>query len=64
MSLSPERRLSEGHRSRWLKKRGARCNQGSNFAEKELIDLTLAIVARNGWNRIPIGFRTVPGTYE
>lgn len=34
------------------------------FAEKELVDLTLAIVAINGWNRFAIGFRTVPGTYQ
>jgi AhpD family alkylhydroperoxidase len=33
------------------------------FSEKELADLTLAIVAINGWNRLAIGFRTVPGTY-
>jgi AhpD family alkylhydroperoxidase len=35
-----------------------------HFTEKELIDLTLAIVAINGWNRIAISFRAVPGTYE
>jgi alkylhydroperoxidase family enzyme len=34
------------------------------FTEKELVDLTLAIVAINGWNRIAIGFRAVPGAYE
>ncbi len=34
------------------------------FAEKELTDLTLAIVAINGWNRFAIGFRAVPGTYQ
>ena len=33
------------------------------FAEKELVDLTLAIVAINGWNRLAISFRTVPGSY-
>lgn len=33
------------------------------FSEKELADLTLAIVAINGWNRLAIGFRTIPGTY-
>jgi hypothetical protein len=26
--------------------------------------LTMAIVAINGWNRIAISFRTVPGTYQ
>jgi AhpD family alkylhydroperoxidase len=34
------------------------------FTEKELADLTLAIIAINGWNRLAIGFRTVPGTYQ
>ena len=33
------------------------------FAEKELVDLTLAIVAINGLNRLAIAFRTVPGSY-
>ena len=35
-----------------------------HFSEKELVDLTLAIVAINGWNRLAISFRTVPGTYS
>lgn len=34
------------------------------FAEKELVDLGLAIVAINGWNRLAIAFRTVPGSYR
>jgi AhpD family alkylhydroperoxidase len=34
------------------------------FSEKELADLTLAVVAINGWNRLNIAFRTVPGTYQ
>jgi AhpD family alkylhydroperoxidase len=34
------------------------------FTEKELVDLTLAIVATNGWNRLAIAFRTVPGTFQ
>lgn len=34
------------------------------FNEKELTDLTLAIVAINGWNRFNIAFRTVPGNYQ
>jgi AhpD family alkylhydroperoxidase len=34
------------------------------FTEKELVDLTLAIIAINGWNRLAISFRTVPGTYN
>ncbi len=32
-----------------------------HFSEKELVDLTLAIVAINGWNRLAIAFRAVPG---
>jgi AhpD family alkylhydroperoxidase len=35
-----------------------------HFSEKELVDLTLAIVAINGWNRLAIGFRSVPGSYQ
>jgi AhpD family alkylhydroperoxidase len=31
----------------------------AQFSERELIDLTMAIVAINGWNRIAIGFRMV-----
>jgi AhpD family alkylhydroperoxidase len=34
------------------------------FNEKELMDLTLAIVAINGWNRIAIGFRAPVGDYQ
>jgi hypothetical protein len=64
MSHSPDRRLPEGHRTWRLKKGGAECNQGSNFTEKKLVDLALAIVARNGWNRITVGSGAVPGAYE
>jgi alkylhydroperoxidase family enzyme len=35
-----------------------------HFSEKDLVDLTLALVAINGWNRLSIAFRTVPGTYQ
>ncbi|HVU27124.1 MAG TPA: carboxymuconolactone decarboxylase family protein [Verrucomicrobiae bacterium] len=34
------------------------------FTEKELADLTLAIVAINGWNRLSVAFRKVPGFYQ
>src|SRR5262249_15363845 len=34
------------------------------FTEKELVALTTAIVAINGWNRLCVSFRAVPGTYE
>ncbi len=34
------------------------------FSEKELVDLTFAVIAINGWNRLAISFRSVPGTYQ
>jgi AhpD family alkylhydroperoxidase len=34
------------------------------FSETELVNLSLAIVAINGWNRLAISFRSVPGTYQ
>lgn len=34
------------------------------FTEKELADLTFAIAAINGWNRLNIAARTVAGTYR
>jgi AhpD family alkylhydroperoxidase len=34
------------------------------FGEEELVNLTLAIVAINGWNRLAIAFRSVPGSYQ
>lgn len=34
------------------------------FTEEELVNLTLAIVSINGWNRLCVGFRVVPGTYQ
>jgi AhpD family alkylhydroperoxidase len=36
----------------------------SQFSETELANLTLAIVAINGANRINIAFRTVPGSHR
>ena len=33
------------------------------FTEQELVNLTLAIVAINAWNRLSIGFRAVAGSY-
>lgn len=35
-----------------------------HFSEKELVDLTLAIVAINGWNRLNVPFRTEVGNYR
>jgi len=34
------------------------------FTEDELLSLTLAIVAINGWNRLNIAFRTEAGSYR
>ena len=31
---------------------------------KEHVDLTLAVIAINGWNRLAIGFRTPAGTFQ
>jgi AhpD family alkylhydroperoxidase len=36
----------------------------AEFTETELVNLTMAIVAINGWNRLAIAFRMVPGTYQ
>jgi alkylhydroperoxidase family enzyme len=36
----------------------------AHFDEQELVNLTLAIVAINGANRLNIAFRTVPGSYR
>src|ERR1044072_6558101 len=36
----------------------------AQFSEAELANLTLAVIAINGWNRLNIAFRTTPGTYE
>jgi AhpD family alkylhydroperoxidase len=34
------------------------------FSEAEMVPLTMAIVAINGWNRIAIGFRADAGSYQ
>ncbi len=34
-----------------------------HFDEKGLVDLTLAIIAINGWNRLNVAFRTEIGSY-
>ncbi|MCC6312375.1 MAG: carboxymuconolactone decarboxylase family protein [Thermomicrobiales bacterium] len=34
------------------------------FSEKELVDLTLAIITINGWNRLSIAFHTPAGSYQ
>jgi AhpD family alkylhydroperoxidase len=34
------------------------------FTEDELIDLTVASIAINSWNRLNVAFRTVAGSYQ
>lgn len=36
----------------------------NQFSEQELIDLTMAVVAINGWNRLNIAFLTEAGGYK
>ena len=36
----------------------------AQFSEEELVNLTLAVVTINGWNRLNIAFRTTPGSYQ
>jgi AhpD family alkylhydroperoxidase len=36
----------------------------SQFSEQELVDLALAVVAINGWNRLSIAFRAEAGSYR
>jgi AhpD family alkylhydroperoxidase len=35
-----------------------------NFSDEELVNLTVAVIAINGWNRLAISFRSVPGVYQ
>ncbi len=35
-----------------------------HFTQSELVNLTMAVVAINGWNRLAIAFRAVPGSYQ
>jgi alkylhydroperoxidase family enzyme len=34
------------------------------FSEEELVNLTMAVIAINGANRLNVAFRTVPGSYQ
>ena len=36
----------------------------AHFSEKEIAELTMVLVAINGWNRLSIAARTTPGTYQ
>jgi AhpD family alkylhydroperoxidase len=35
-----------------------------HFTEAELVALTMAIITINGWNRLAIAFRSMPGDYQ
>ena len=52
-------RVTEGHVSDEVYEKVRK-----HLAEKELADLTLAIVAINGWNRLNIAFRIPGGSYR
>ena len=36
----------------------------TQLSEKEISDLSFAVMAINGWNRLNVGFRTVPGSAD
>ena len=36
----------------------------AQFDDKSLVDLTLAIITINGWNRLAVGFRAEVGSYQ
>lgn len=35
-----------------------------HFSDAEMVNLALAIITINGWNRLAIPFRSVPGSYQ
>jgi AhpD family alkylhydroperoxidase len=51
--------ISQGHASD-----AAYQEARQHFSEGELVNLTLAIIMINGWNRLAVGFRSVPGGYQ
>lgn len=36
----------------------------AQFSDEELVNLTMAVITINGWNRLAIPFRSVPGSYQ
>jgi alkylhydroperoxidase family enzyme len=36
----------------------------TQLSEKELSDLTFLVMSINAWNRVSVGFQTVPGAYD
>lgn len=39
-------------------------NRVQQFSEHDLVNLSLAVITINGWNRLAIPFRSVPGSYQ
>ena len=37
---------------------------GDHFSDEELVNLTIAVIATNGWNRLNIAFRPEVGDYR
>ena len=35
----------------------------AHFSDAELVDLTMAVIAINAWNRVAVSFRVEPGSY-
>ncbi len=35
-----------------------------HFTDAELVNLTIAVIAINGWNRLAVSFRAEPGSYQ
>jgi hypothetical protein len=59
VNLSPVRAVADGHVPD-----DVFAAARAHFSEEELVDLTLAIVAINGWNRLSIAFRPEVGKYQ
>lgn len=36
----------------------------AHFSDVELVNLTMAVIAINAWNRLAVPFRSEPGTYQ
>ena len=36
----------------------------AHFTDEELVNLTMAVVTINGWNRLAVSFRSEPGSYQ
>ena len=51
--------ISEGHVPEAVYEKAKK-----SFSDEELVNLAFAIIAINGWNRLAITFRFVPGEYQ